>query len=176
MRSINKWLRSEETGLPFSHCVRCRIPLLEINTPWLVNKDYHRRECVTEYAICQDCRDAVADQLSENSKEAVRNFLEKNIDWQARVGEFMNSPNPCDRFSACIACRTSREQLEGYAVSAYFDSGGDLVSGPLPLLICRPCIDRMAEVLSETSRKVWRDFIDSHFDGPVGDAALPGLF
>ena len=42
MRSLEEWLCSEETGEPFTHCVRCRLPLLEIDAPWLVNKDYFR--------------------------------------------------------------------------------------------------------------------------------------
>jgi len=148
MRSVNEWLCSEETGEAFSHCVSCRLPLLEIDAPWLLNKDYFRDECVLEYAVCQPCRDRTSGGISEESKTAVRRFLETEIDWDARLTEFMASPDLVERFSHCIACRTPRELTDGYAISAMCDSAGNLVAGPLPLLICRNCINRMTESLS----------------------------
>jgi hypothetical protein len=173
---MDEWLCSEETGVAFSHCVSCRLPLLEIDAPWLVNKDYFRDECVLEYAVCQPCRDRSARAISEESKAAVRNFLESEIDWEARIAEFMATPDPETRFSHCIACRTPRELTEGFAVSALFDSGGHLVTGPLPLLICRNCIGRMTESLSDQSRAVWKQFLDTHFESPPDDNAYPGLW
>jgi hypothetical protein len=175
MRTIDEWLESEETGAPFSHCIHCKLPLLEIAEPWLVNKDLVREECVLEYAICQPCRDEMTELLSEESKAAVRNFLEQEIDWEERMKEFMLSHDPRERLDACIACHTPREELEGYAISALFDAGGALVTGPLPLLICKPCVARMTANLSDQSREVWRNFLAEHFAGPPDDSGFPGL-
>ncbi len=172
---MDEWLGSEETGEPFSHCLCCRVPLVEIDAPWLVNKEFARGECVLEYAICQPCRDHVTDQLSEESKESVRNFLEREINWDERMKEFMLSHDLTERFDTCIACRTPRENLEGYGLSALLDSGGSIVVGPLPLLICQPCISRMTAPLSEKSREVWRKFLTDHFTGPPNDSGFPGL-
>src|SRR5688572_13796429 len=151
MRTIDEWLESEESGRPFTHCLCCKLPLLEIAEPWLVNKEIVRGECVLEYAICQPCRDGVTEQLSEESKAAVRDFLEQGIDWEEQMKEFMLSHDPRERFDACIACRAPREELEGYAISALFDAGGALATGPLPLLICKPCVGRMTVNLSDQS-------------------------
>lgn len=175
MRSVDEWLCSDETGQAFSHCVSCHLPLLEIDEPWIVNKDYHRDECVLEYAICQQCRDEVTGRLSEESKAAVRDFLEREIDWEARLAGFMAAEGPEERFSCCIACQTPRSQMEGYGISALFDAGGHLVTGPLPLLICRSCIARMTSVLSEKSRGVWTRFLYEHFSGPPDESGFPGL-
>jgi hypothetical protein len=175
MRTMDEWLCSEETGEAFSHCLCCKLPLVEIAGPWLVNKEFRREECVMEYAICQACRDRVTDELSEESKEAVRGFLEEEIDWEARMREFMMSHRVTDRFDACIACRAPRGELEGFGISALFDSGGSLVVGPLPLLICQPCVGRMTESLSEASREVWRKFLAENFAGPPRDSGFPGL-
>jgi hypothetical protein len=172
---MDQWLASDETGEAFSHCVCCTMPLLEVAAPWLVNKEIVRGECVLEYAICQPCRDDVTDRLSEESKESVRNFLEQEIDWEARMKEFMLAHELTDRFRACIACQTPREELTGFGLSALFDPGGGVVEGPLPLLICQPCIGRMTAQLSEKSRAVWRKFLEDHFEGPPGDSGLPGL-
>ncbi len=175
MRSMDEWLGSEETGEAFSHCLRCHLPLAEIDAPWLVNKEFHRDECVLEYAICQPCRDEVADQLSEESKESVRKFLEQEIDWEERVRECMLFQDLTDRFGTCVSCHTARGELEGFGISALFDSDGQLVTGPLPLLICRNCIARMTASLSESSREVWRNFLADHFAGPSNDSGFPGL-
>ncbi len=166
MPSLDEWLVSEETGLPFHQCVSCRLPLHEIDAPWLVNKDYHRGECVLEYAICQPCRDHLTEKIDEPSKAAVRGFLENEIDWDARLAEFMSSHDPTDRFASCIACRMPREPMEGYGVSALFDSGGQPVIGPLPLLMCRTCVSKMTDLLSERARDLWKRFINEHFDAP----------
>jgi hypothetical protein len=176
MRSMDEWLASEETGEAFSHCLCCKMPLVEIDAQWLVNKEFLGIECVLEYAICQPCRDLVTDQLSEESKESVRRFLEHEIDWDQRMKEFMLSHDLAERFKGCIACQVPREDLPGFGLSALFDSGGSLVTGPLPLLICQPCISRMTAALSDESREVWRRFLSEHFTGPPNDSSFPGLF
>lgn len=176
MRTMDEWLGSEETGEPFSHCLCCKVPLVEIDAQWLVNKEFVGTECVLEYAVCQPCRDRVTDQLSEESKEAVRSFLENEIDWGERMKEFMLSRDPVERFDACIACRAPRAEVGGFGLSALFDSGGMVVAGALPLLICQPCIARMTAPLSAASREVWRKFMSDHFAGPPTDSGFPGLF
>ena len=166
MRTENDPWKSSETGEAFSHCVRCRMPLVEIGSPWLVNKDFHRGECVLEYAICQGCRDEVTESLSESSKQEVRRFLETEIDWEARIAGFMSSRDPLDRLRTCVACSTPAAEADGYAISALFDEGGRIVTRPLPLLLCRCCIDRLLEHLSDESQEVWRQFLGDCFDGP----------
>ncbi len=174
-RDIDGWLVSEETGRAFSHCANCRLPLVEIARPWLVTKDFSGGECVLEYAVCQPCRDGVTARLSEESKAAVRRFLETEIDWQERVREFMLATNPAERFGKCIACEMPRDELDGFGISALYDSSGELVTGPLPLLICRGCVARMTMELSDQSRAVWRDFLERNFDGPPDESAFSGL-
>jgi hypothetical protein len=175
MWKMDRWLESEETGKPFSHCQCCRFPLLEIAQPWLVNKEFVHGECVLEYAVCHPCRDAVAAEFSEESKRSVRDFLEREIDWDARLQQFMLAHDVGERFAACIACQAPRTELPGFGLSALFDSGGALTSGPLPLLICTSCIDRMTAGLSEASHHAWRKFLADHFDGPPDDSRFPGL-
>jgi hypothetical protein len=172
---MEAWLVSDETGGQFSHCISCQLPLAEIAAPYLVNKEFHRGECVLEYAICQPCRDGVTELLSEDSKETVRQFLETEIDWEARVREFMLNPDATGRFDDCIACGKVRRELEGFGISALCDSGGALVHGPLPLLICSECIRKMTHSLSEGSREVWRKFLAAHFVGPPDGSGFPGL-
>jgi len=160
------WLQSEETGDVFSHCVHCRLPLLEIDVPYLVTKEYRRNECIMEYALCQHCRDELAAGFSEASKLAVRQFLECEIDWDTRVKEFMLDDTLQRRIAACVACRKPRADTESFMLSALFDSGGELVTGPLPLILCGDCTARLVAELSPATLDAWRAFIDQHFPGP----------
>ena len=178
MRGGRHLWESSETGAAFSHCVNCRMPLVELGTPWLVNKQFHRGECVLEYAVCQQCRDALTDSLSDESKAAVRAFLESEIDWEARISGFMSCADPADRLRSCVSCTTPADECDGYTVSAFFDDGGHLVTGPLPLLICRGCIDRAMAGLSAESLAVWQRFLATCFEGPppADGAGGPGIF
>ena len=164
MRGLERWLVSEETGESFRHCIQCHLPLLETAGPWLVNKEFRRGECIQEYAICQECRDEVTGRFSEESKEAVRLFLETEIDWAARVRDFMMDED--SRFAACVACRKPRDEAEGFGISALFDEGGKPVTGPLPLLVCGSCINRISAALSVETRAAWKKFLEDHFPGP----------
>ncbi len=176
MRTIDDWLRSEETGESFSHCIRCKLPLLEVAAPWLINKDFFKGECLLEYAICQPCRDLVSAEISEVSKESVRVFLETEISWEQRLADFTIDPEPANRFSHCIACESERDDATGFAISALFDSSGTLDLGPLPLMLCHACSERMTENLSEKTKGLWDEFMSEHFDGPTSATKpYPGL-
>lgn len=175
MRTTVEWLASEESGGAFRHCIRCKLPLLEVTAQWLVNKEFHRGECVLEYAICKPCRDRVTEDFSEESKEAMRLHLENHIDWEARLMEFMAHGGLDARMEACIACRTPRESLEGFGICAVYDSEGHLQEGALPLLICTKCIAAASENLSQATREAWERFLSRHFEGPPADReTLPG--
>ena len=166
MPSLSPWFFSEESGEPFCHCIHCRLPLAEIDTPWLVTKDYRHGECVLEYAICQPCRNEISAPISEEEKSAVRGFLEREIDWDARRQEFLMAHSVERRLDACIACRTPRLMMSGFGLSALFDSGGGLVEGPLPLILCERCTAEMNSALSDQTRAAWQRFLTSHFEGP----------
>jgi hypothetical protein len=175
MQNPAAWLLSEETGEPFRKCVRCRLPLLEVMAPWVVNKEYHHGDCVLEYALCRPCRDRVTEEFSETSKAAIRTYLEQSIDWNSRLGEFMAHDGLAARFEACGVCRAPRAKLEGFGISSAFDAEGHLLEGALPLLVCNQCLAAASAQLSQETRDAWQKFVDSHFDGPpAGQKSFPG--
>lgn len=142
------------------------MPLLEIDRPWLVTKDYRHGECVLEYAICEGCRDEVTARIPEETKARVRHHLETTIDWSRRLGELLASH---DRLARCIACEAPRHGSGSYSLSAAFDASGRLIEGPLPLLMCEACAARMKSLLCETGLRVWNDFVESHLHLSDGD-------
>ncbi len=175
MPELMKWFESVETDAPFETCKVCAHPL-EFSETWVVNKHYHRDECVLEYAVCEECRDQVSGKFSEESKAAIRTFLESEIDWEQRMLDWMALENAEKRLEHCVACRIPSFLPDGFAISAQFRQDGSFIEGALPLLMCSDCVARITASLSPESREVWRDFVARHFEGPgTGDIDL-GIF
>lgn len=176
MRKLTQWFESVETERPFETCKVCSQLLPLAADSWVVNKHYHRNECTLEYAVCEKCRDETSAKFSDSSKTAIREFLENEIDWENRLLEWMALENPADRLNNCIACSCPRSAAEGFTISAQFRHDGSLMDGALPLLLCSTCIARITDSLSAESRKVWQNFISSHFEGPHSEDIDLGLF
>lgn len=175
MPELEKWFESVETDAPFDTCKVCTHPL-DFSESWVVNKHYHRDECVMEYAICEECRDEVSSAFSEESKAAIRAFLENEIDWEQRMLEWMALHDSAERLDRCVACLIPRVLTDGFAISAQFRQDGSLIEGALPLLMCSDCVAKITATLSPHSREVWRDFVARNFEGPGrGDFDL-GIF
>lgn len=175
MPELMKWFESVETDAPFETCKVCTHPL-EFSETWVVNKHYHRDECVMEYAVCEECRDGISGRFSEESKAAIRAFLENEIDWEQRMLDWMALEAPAERLDFCVACRIPRFLAEGFAISAQFRQDGSLIEGALPLLMCSDCVARITFSLSTESREVWRDFVTRHFEGPGSEDIDLGIF
>ena len=176
MPELKKWFDSVETARPFETCKVCQQLLPLAADTWVVNKHYHRGECIMEYAVCEICRDEVSGRFSESSKAAIRGFLENGINWEQRMIEWMLLHDPVERLDACVACRTPRTGTEGFAISAQFGHNGGLIDGALPLLMCANCVAQITASLSKESREVWQDFVATYFEGPdSGDIDL-GIF
>lgn len=176
MPELIQWFDSVETDKPFTFCKVCELPLCLAADTWVANKHYHRGECIMEYAVCGDCRDKVSRKFSEESKAAIRNFLETGINWEQRMTEWMLLHDPAERLDACVACRSPREGMEGFTISAQFHHTGGLIEGALPLLLCSDCVSQVTASLSPESRQVWQGFISRHFEGPDSEDIDLGIF
>ncbi len=175
MEGGSQWTDSDETGKPFSHCMRCKQTLGAEREPWLINKEYRNGECILEFAICQPCRLAVTNQLSVHSRETVRDFVEKEIEPGEPVAKPAREMDLTGRFEACVSCGRKREQLGGFGISALFDTRGPILAGPLPLLICQDCTAKMTSAISTHSREVWGKFLGDNLEGPPDGSGFHGL-
>lgn len=176
MPQLKQWFDSVETDRPFETCQVCDQLLPLAADTWVVNKHYHRGECVMEYAVCEGCRDGVSGKFSESSKAAIRDFLENGIDWQERMEKWMLLERPEERLARCVACDIPRSMTEGFTISAQFRQDGSLIDGALPLLMCSDCVAEVTASLSDESRKVWQDFVSEHFEGPDSEDIDLGIF
>lgn len=171
---INNWLRSVETGHPFEQCTQCGCTLAGSGEPWIVNKEWHRGECVMEYALCHVCRSGMIASISEESARYVQGFFESHIDALRWFGHFAAQDDPEGLVESCFACGLPRGETEAFGISAMLSAPGMLEIGPLPVMICQGCSAMVEEGLSKETRDSWERFIDDNFPGPPGlGEALP---
>lgn len=138
----------------------------------VVNQSYVGDECVFEFALCVDCREKMHEQLSEESKVAMFDFMHDHFDIDTRE-EQLGSHSEVEAYLAeCISCHQPRETTQAYTLGAMF-SGKHLIKGPFPMLMCSTCEETLADTLSDETRKVWDRFIADHFPGPPSEVDLP---
>ena len=165
---IHQWLRSVETGREFEQCTKCGTTLAETHEPWIINKEWHRSECVMEYAICHTCRGEMMASISQESARHVQSFFEQHIDPMRWIGQFSvdEEDHPTPLIDHCFACAAPRDDAEGFGISAMLQSAGTLDIGPLPVMICHACSAKVEEGLSKETRDSWQRFVDENFPGP----------
>ncbi|MCB1229883.1 MAG: hypothetical protein KDN19_06435 [Verrucomicrobiae bacterium] len=149
---------SLETDGPFRHCLDCGGSLLF--TQYLIEKIYSNGEVIYEYALCVECAKKLREELSRESKKAIKRYLRRNRTVKQTL-------------EACTCCRLPKEELPSYQIIGQF-SGEEMLNWNLPMLICEPCVDGLAEHLSKQTRDRLDGFLDEHFPGPPEmDVPLP---
>ena len=176
MPTLTQWFASVETDRPFETCKVCEQLLPLAADTWVVNKHYHREECILEYAVCEKCRSEVSGNFSEESKASVRDFLENGINWETRITDWSELEKPEQRLDFCVACRTPGFLADGFTISAQFRQDGSIIDGALPLMMCSDCVGEVTSRLSPESKQVWQQFISDHFEGPDSEDIDLGIF
>ncbi|MBN1421297.1 MAG: hypothetical protein JXP34_21160 [Planctomycetes bacterium] len=143
---------------PFRTCTVCD-ESLDDGRLYEVERVFRGREPVFEMAICLACAARISREFSRESTEAIRGFLEEHL--EPRQGD------------ACGTCGCETAAGRGRTVSGILRRGSLVV--PM-LVICETCEEALQGLLSEKTRGVQGDFIDTHFPGvPAGLDRSPTL-
>jgi len=140
---------SFETNTPFQHCCDCGCNLVNAEM-FIVNQSFVGGECVFEFAICHQCRQKMHDQLSEESRVAMFDFMHDHVDMKSREKELGYDSETDDYLAACISCHQPRALTKSYTLGGMF-SGTELLKGPFPMLMCSTCEEALAETLSDVT-------------------------
>ncbi|MDG0995124.1 MAG: hypothetical protein P8O22_10365 [Akkermansiaceae bacterium] len=162
---------SLETGEAFRHCCACDCNLTEVSM-YIVNKSFAGDECVYEMAMCINCREAMNEKLSEESRVAMFDFIHDHANIDEREQKLGSDADVADYISHCITCDTDVSSLKNYSLGGMF-AGEDLIKGVFPMLMCDKCEEKLNETISEETREVWDRFIGEHFPGPPSEVRLP---
>ena len=145
---------------PFKICTRCGESLPEFAEGYRVSKNFKQGEVIIEYALCFPCLQAMMDESSEDSKEALFKFQNERF-------------RDVSGFDDCNLCDRTRAEARGdeYGLVGICQGDDMLDSG----MVCIECMEEMAELVSEETRKGWDRFREENFPGvPADFAPSPG--
>lgn len=162
---------SYETDEAFTECCDCGCNLHDAGM-YIINQSFAGEECVFEFAMCLDCREKLNNQLSENSRVAMFDFMHDNADMESRLEKLGHDSDTEQYIENCVTCGKARTDSKSYTIGAMF-TGNHLIKGPFPLLICDDCESKMADTISDETRKFWDNYITENFPGPPSEIDLP---
>jgi len=162
---------SYETDQAFTECCDCGCHLHDAEM-YIINQSFVGDECVFELAMCLPCRERMNEQLSEDSRVAMFDFMHDNADMEARIEKLSHDSKTEDYIQSCVTCDKPRAEAKSFTLGAMF-SADHLLKGPFPLLICDDCEAKIAATISDETRKFWDNYITEHFPGPPSEVDLP---
>jgi len=139
---------------PFVSCTRCGESLADFQEGYRISKNFKQSEVLIEYALCMPCLTAMLDEASEESKRRLAEFQNENY-------------REISGFDECALCPRSLDQVldDEYSLVGICH-GHDMVDSAA---ICFDCMERMAEIMSEETRRTWDRFRDENFPGVPSD-------
>ncbi|MBK1791459.1 hypothetical protein [Persicirhabdus sediminis] len=155
---------SAETDEVFRQCIHCECQLTTAGL-FMVSKAYRGDECTFEYAICMDCREKIHNELSDDSRVAMFDFMHDRVNMPQREEKYKNAANYQLQLDSCATCGLDRQLAESYSTAAVFHNGL-MLTGAFPLMICSSCEEEVYQCLSDHTKDVWDKFINDHFPGP----------
>lgn len=162
---------SLETDAPFTHCCDCGCELLQSAQMYMVQKNFDRNECVMEYALCNGCKENLDKQISNKSKESLFDFLFDHAEMVEAPVDY-TAEEALKQIEECLTCGKDRSSCSNYTYSGLF-LGSILIPGPMPMMICGGCQEKIAEGLSEETKDVRDKFFEENFPGPPSEMDLP---
>lgn len=172
MSGIPRFFHSLEFDEPFQKCLTCEGQLNEISNPYTITKVFRGPECVFEYAMCIPCRIKMAEKLSEDSRQHMKDFFDKNEHIHTRAERLADRENFAEWLEECATCRMPISKLEDYS-TACMAFGDELIFDHFPLSVCSKCECEMQSKLSKSSREEWDRFVGANFEGPPADSIKP---
>lgn len=164
---------SDATQEPFAACIDCGRHLLEDGTQYIVEKafrsykGFEARDTVFEYALCLECRDALSETLSAESKERIDAYFAERTDLVKRR-EALLSDGKLDVdewIGRCVVTGERTSAMEEYQILCQCD-GSDMLFGYVPYAIGGNAIDEVVSLLSNATIDELNGFSDQHLGIP----------
>ncbi len=167
---------SSESHAPIERCIACERFLPEADVAYFVEKairhypEYKSDQVIFEYAICQDCHQAMSATYSKESTEAIQNYFEQNTDFMGRLSLMQELAEGGmfevqDWLSNCIVKGTPRENLREYQIACQCQ-GDRMVVGGAPFMISNAAMEEMMLLLSNETVDQLNGYMDRFFGLP----------
>ncbi len=160
----------------FPECSVCNKKLLVDEVSYFIEKAYQKGEVAFEYAMCDDCRMSMGEELSLESMMNLANYFMEHGDLIARrellMDNFDNSVKPW--INECLFTGKLRSECKSYQICAECD-GENLVVSFLPFMISSEAIEEIQSLISKKTRDSFNGFIRDVLNPPVDFKDIPIL-
>lgn len=169
---IPPMFHDEDHGKPYRNCRICELDLHHPPQPYLVEKIVRKNaamgmaEVQFAYAVCLDCVAEMQSQVSEESAERIRDYVQSNADWQQRLQLVeLASEDPMRLVQRCLISGRPLGQVQEYQIAALCD-GEELILSLWPYALSGEVIQEMSDLLSQETLGHLDDFYGQHFGLP----------
>ncbi len=167
---------SSKSKQPIKECALCGKALLTDFEPYIIEKAFKKNEVtkktelIFEYAMCSECQQSTASELSKESLDNLRMYYELYVNFEERQAQLQDIENfeLSEWINKCI--------ITGKPLSEYkeFQYGGlflrnQLMLGNLPFAVGEKAINEMQELISKKTRDYLDGFKDKIIPPGVSD-------
>jgi len=160
----------------FPSCNVCDKGLLQEGVSYFIEKAYQKREVAFEYAMCDECRMAMGEELSLESMMNLANYFMEHGDLLARrehlIANFDNNIKPW--INECLFTGKLRSECESYQICAECE-GTNLIVSFLPFMISEDAVEDIQKLISKKTRESFDKFIRDVLNPPVDFKDIPIL-
>jgi hypothetical protein len=161
---------------PFPECTVCGKALLEDGVSYFIEKAYSRGEVIFEYAMCDECRSGMGEELSfESMMNIAAYFMEHGdlIERRERLMEaFDNSIK--EWIEECIFTGRKRAECDSYQICAECE-GSNLVVSFMPFMVSGEATEELQNLLSKETKESFDRFTRDVLNPPVDLKNIPIL-
>jgi len=160
--------QSLEKDGPFEKCINCERPLLEDGVTYLIERAFKGTEPIIELAMCLECHDKLAEELSEESRQNMTEFMKQRVDHKKRNKKLAKLPNVDQVETWLSECALTGAPAEDCHERQIYGLclGDQMIFDQIPFMISGKAIEEMTELLSEKTKGWMRDFMDENFGMP----------
>ncbi len=166
-------LLDDETGKAYQNCRICELDLHHPHSPYMVEKVIRtnpvtkQREVLFGYAICLECADEMKSQISQDSIQAIQEFLAQKVNFHKRMEQmyFDDDPDPGSMLGTCILSGKTTLQSREYQIAGMCE-GNELILGLWPYMIDTEAASELTALLSDETLGNMDDFYGQHFGLP----------
>lgn len=159
----------------YRECVQCGTLVGADGEPYYVERALRRGEPLFEYAMCDRCVFALQNELSRESIERVTAVWFASFDADARWRRLGDGLDPGPLVDACVLDGTPRAELEEFQVWAWVAEGRLFVDDYAPGILSGAAAERVAAVLSRSTRDRLDEFVRDRLGVPPELCNLPIL-
>jgi len=151
---------STELGTPFSTCAMCSAHLRNSGINYFVEKYYRDKNIAFEYAICENCKSQMSDEISSESLNNINNYFIENVNIEKRVDLLANFDNSIVPWiSNCLFKSKPRSECSEYQLAAQCRND-QLIVSILPFMVSNDATEEIQSILSKKTKENFKRFKD----------------